>query len=122
MQVGFQGSKLHRHVSMMIDLYSGIRPASSQNTLMRMMEDRWPSLNRKIPQSWRTSWQERYGDLDLNFISLYIYLSCNKANNFDCMPREDLDQPGHPPSLIIVFAVNLMLLMGFNFIHTDSET
>ena len=30
----------------------------------------------------------------------------NQQNN--CAPREDSDQPGHPPSLIRVFAVRFM--------------
>ena len=31
----------------------------------------------------------------------------NKANTMACAPSEDPDQPGHPPSLIRVFAVRL---------------
>ena len=31
-----------------------------------------------------------------------------KTNNMACTPSEDSDQPGHPPSLIRVFAVRLM--------------
>ena len=29
----------------------------------------------------------------------------DKSNKMACAPSEDSDQPGHPPSLIIVFAV-----------------
>ena len=32
---------------------------------------------------------------------------CNKTNKMACSPSEDFDQPGHPPSLIRVFAVRL---------------
>ena len=35
----------------------------------------------------------------------------------DSAPSEDSDQPGHPPSLIRVFAVRLM----GSFLHADSE-
>ena len=31
----------------------------------------------------------------------------DKTNNRTCAPREDSDQPGHPPSLIRVFAVRM---------------
>ena len=30
---------------------------------------------------------------------------CDKTNKLACAPSEDSDQPGHPPSLIRVFAV-----------------
>ena len=32
----------------------------------------------------------------------------DKTNNVACAPSEDSDQPGHPPSLIRVFAVRSM--------------
>ena len=32
----------------------------------------------------------------------------DKTNKMACAPSEDSDQPGHPPSLIRVFAVRLM--------------
>ena len=32
----------------------------------------------------------------------------DKTNEMACAPSEDSDQPGHPPSLIRVFAVRLM--------------
>ena len=32
-----------------------------------------------------------------------------------CVPSEDSDQPGHPPSLIRVFAVHSMGSLGPNF-------
>ena len=31
----------------------------------------------------------------------------DKTNKITCAPSEDFDQPGHPPSLIIVFAVRM---------------
>ena len=31
----------------------------------------------------------------------------DKTNKMTCAPSEDLDQPGHPPSLIRVFAVRM---------------
>ena len=36
-------------------------------------------------------------------------------------PSEDSDQPGHPPSLIRVFAVRLMVAKVPNLLHADSE-
>ena len=35
-------------------------------------------------------------------------LQHDKTNEMACAPSEDSDQPGHPPSLIRVFAVRLM--------------
>ena len=35
-------------------------------------------------------------------------LQYDKTNEMACAPSEDSDQPGHPPSLIRVFAVHLM--------------
>ena len=32
----------------------------------------------------------------------------DKTNKMACVPSEDSDQPGHPPSLIRVFAVRSM--------------
>ena len=32
----------------------------------------------------------------------------DKTNKMACAPSEDSDQPGHPPSLIRVFAVRMM--------------
>ena len=31
----------------------------------------------------------------------------NKTNKMICAPSEDSDQPGHPPSLIKIFAVHM---------------
>ena len=41
-----------------------------------------------------------------NFI--YIWTATWQNQQSDCAPSEDSDQPGHPPSLIRVFAVRLM--------------
>ena len=39
----------------------------------------------------------------------------DKTNKFFFVPSEDSDQPGHPPSLIRVFAVRSMGSLGPNF-------
>ena len=38
-----------------------------------------------------------------------------------CAPSKDSDQPGHPPSLIKVFAVHLISTKDPSFLHADSE-
>ena len=38
-----------------------------------------------------------------------------------CVPREDSDQPGHPPSLIRVFRVRLRVANDLCYLHVDSE-
>ena len=38
-----------------------------------------------------------------------------------CAPSVDLDQPGHPPSLIRVLAVRLMIAKDPMFLHGDRE-
>ena len=45
----------------------------------------------------------------------------DKTNKMACAPSEDSDQPGHPPSLISVFAVRLMGSKDPSFLHADSE-
>ena len=45
-----------------------------------------------------------------NFILHIIQIfepHCDKTNRTTCLPSEDSDQPGHPPSLIRVFAVHM---------------
>ena len=37
------------------------------------------------------------------------------------VPSEDSDEPGHPPSLIRVFAVHSMVAKGPVLLHADSE-
>ena len=39
----------------------------------------------------------------------------------ECAPSEDSDQPGHPPSLIRVFAVRSVGAKDPSFLHADSE-
>ena len=39
----------------------------------------------------------------------------DKTNKMTFVPSEDSNQPGHPPSLIRVFAVHLMGSLGPNF-------
>ena len=38
-----------------------------------------------------------------------------------CVPSEDSDQPGHPPSLIRVFTRVQLVVKGSMFLHADSE-
>ena len=45
----------------------------------------------------------------------------DKTNKVACAPSEDSDQPGHPPSLIRVFAVRSEGLLELSFLHADSE-
>ena len=50
---------------------------------------------------------------------------CDKTNKMACAPSEDSDQPGHPPSLIRVFAVGmkrtwvLSYLLSFQHLPRD---
>ena len=39
----------------------------------------------------------------------------DKTNKMTFVPSEDSDQPGHPPSLIRVFAVHSVVTLGPNF-------
>ena len=45
----------------------------------------------------------------------------DKTNEMTCAPSEDSDQPGHPPSLIRVFAVRSKVVKDLIFLHADSE-
>ena len=45
----------------------------------------------------------------------------DKTNKMACAPSEDSDQPGHPPSLIRVFAVRSVGGKNSSFLHADSE-
>ena len=47
-------------------------------------------------------------DVDETPISAKFELPRDKTNKMICAPSEYSDQPGHPPSLIRVFAVRLM--------------
>ena len=39
-----------------------------------------------------------------------------------CVPSEDSDQPGHPPSLIRVFAVRMKKLWALNYILRAAQS
>ena len=45
----------------------------------------------------------------------------DKTNKLACATFEDSDQPGHPPSLIRVFAVRWKVAKDPCFLHADSE-
>ena len=45
----------------------------------------------------------------------------DKTNKLICVPSEDSDQPGHPSSLIRVFAVHSVGSKDQSFLHADSE-
>ena len=45
----------------------------------------------------------------------------DKTNKMACAPSEDSDQPGHPPSLIRVFACAQLVAKEPSFLHVDSE-
>ena len=45
-------------------------------------------------------------------VASIIEPSHDKTNKMICAPSEDSDQPGHPPSLIRVFAVHSMGSQG----------
>ena len=62
-----------------------------------------PSCHKITPKS-RKVWS----------LVIFVYVLCNwiephrdKTNKMACAPSEDSDQPGHPPSLIRVFAIRL---------------
>ena len=40
----------------------------------------------------------------------------DKTNKMTCAPSEDSDQPGHPPSLIRVFAVRMKKHWALNYL------
>ena len=46
--------------------------------------------------------------LDIHHAHLHNEPRHDKANKIRCAPSEDSDQPGHPTSLIRVFALRLM--------------
>ena len=45
----------------------------------------------------------------------------DKTPKNECAPSEDSDQPGHPPSLIRVFACAQWVAKGPRFLHADSK-
>ena len=46
----------------------------------------------------------------------------NKTNKMPCAPSEDSDQPGHPPSLIRVFAVCMMKAWALSYPLSTAKT
>ena len=50
-----------------------------------------------------------------------ILASLDKTNKTSCAPSKDSDQPGHPPSLIRVFAVHSIGSYSPSFLHADSK-
>ena len=58
----------------------------------------------------------------LTFVKIWIYEPPHdKTNKMICAPSGDSDQPGHPPSLIRVFAVRSVVAKDPSFLHADSE-
>ena len=47
--------------------------------------------------------------------------SHDKTKKMACAPSEDSDQPGHPPSLIRVFACAQWVAKDHSFLHADSD-
>ena len=45
----------------------------------------------------------------------------DKTYKMACAHSEDSDQPGHPPSLIRVFAVRSKSAQDSSFLHTNSK-
>ena len=55
-------------------------------------------------------------DSDCTIIELH-----DKTNKMDCVPSEDSDQPGHPPSLIRVFAVPMKKPWVLSFPFSEQQ-
>ena len=55
------------------------------------------------------------GENCLNCNSLIFEPASDKTNKMTCAPGEDSDQPGHPPSLIRVFAVRMKKHWALNY-------
>ena len=51
----------------------------------------------------------------------FIWAASWQNQQNDCAPKEDSDQPGHPPNLIRVFAVTQWVAKDPSFLHEDSE-
>ena len=63
--------------------------------------------------------QGRHGPLT-NLLDTTTEPAHDKTNKMACAPSEDSDQPGHPPSLIRVFAVR-SIAKDPSYLHADSE-
>ena len=71
---------------------------------------------------WRKDWLHNFALIYFSRIHVYYMWAASWQNQqTDCVPREDSDQPEHPPSLIRVFAVLSMGSKGPKFLHADSE-
>ena len=108
-----------------------------------VVDDILPFLNAVLMRNWIQETFETYGveKLLLRFQRrvLYVILTTqgafllliqyephrDKTNKMACAPSEDSDQPGHPPSLIRVFAVRLktarVLAKDQMLLHANSE-
>ena len=56
---------------------------------------------------------KHYGHSPL--VMTHFLLSCDKTNKMTCAPSEDSNQPGHPPSLIRVFACRMKKTMVHSY-------
>ena len=59
--------------------------------------------------------------LYFNINDFYIWAASWQNQRSDCAPSENSDQPGHPPSLIRVFACAQWVAKDPMFLHADSE-
>ena len=50
-----------------------------------------------------------------------MWAATRQSQQNECAPSEDSDQPGHPPSLIRVFACAQWVAKDPSFLHADSE-
>ena len=48
-------------------------------------------------------------------------MSHDETNKMACVPSEDSDQPGHPPSLIKSLLCAQWVAKGLSFLHADSK-
>ena len=56
--------------------------------------------------------QEKLGQKSCKKLISIVESQHEKIQQNECVPSEDSDQPGHPPSLIKFFAVHLMGSQG----------
>ena len=67
------------------------------------LKDRKPHL---LFLTWDCKWEETMAST-LPYLLKLIEPPRDKTNKMACAPSEDSDQPGHPPSLIRVFAARM---------------
>ena len=85
------------------------------NTIVLSPQSKWFAHTRRIP--WRLfkssteqmqSWSELHGKWATRKSVFRIYEPAHdKTYKMACVPSKDSDQPGHPPSLIRIFAVRM---------------